>query len=71
MSLQSFIVVIFNINEYNGYGRGEEKEEELDPIFLYTGQEYAKELEGYRLGERIYREEYRRFLKEDAYEGDG
>ncbi len=50
---------------------GEEKEEELDPIFLYTGQEYVKELEGYRLGERIYREEYRRFLKEDAYEGDG
>ena len=71
MSLQSFIVVIFNINEYNGYGRGEEKEEELAPIFLYTGQEYAKELEGYWLGERIYREEYGRFLKEDAYEGDG
>ena len=70
MSLQSSIVVIFNINEYNGYGKGEEKEEELDPIFLYTGQEYAKELEGYRLGERIYREEYRRFLKEDAYKGD-
>ena len=50
MFLQSFIVVILHINEYNGYGRGEEKEEELDPIFLYTGQEYAKELEGYGLG---------------------
>ena len=60
-----------NRYEYDGYGRIEEKEEELDPIFLYTGQEYAKELEGYWLGERIYREEYGRFLKEDVYEGDG
>ncbi len=25
---------------------------------MYTGQEYDKELEGYWLGERIYREEY-------------
>ena len=62
---------IRNRYEYDGYGRVEEKEEELDPIFLYTGQEYAKELEGYWLGERIYREEYGRFLKEDVYEGDG
>ncbi len=62
---------IRNRYEYDGYGRVEEKEEELETIFLYTGQEYAKELEGYWLGERIYREEYGRFLKEDAYEGDG
>ncbi|MCI9053342.1 MAG: hypothetical protein HFI05_15775, partial [Lachnospiraceae bacterium] len=62
---------IRNRYEYDGYGRVEEKEEELETIFLYTGQEYAKELEGYWLGERIYREEYGRFLKEDEYEGDG
>lgn len=29
MSLQSSIVVIFNINEYNGYGGGEEKEKHV------------------------------------------
>ncbi len=62
---------IRNRYEYDGYGRLEEKEEELAPIFLYTGQEYDEELEGYWLGERIYREEYGRFLKEDEYEGDG
>ena len=60
-----------NRYEYDGYGRLEEKEEELAPIFLYTGQEYDEDLEGYWLGERIYREDYGRFLKEDEYEGDG
>lgn len=44
-----------------------EKEEKLEMTVLYIGQEYDEELEGYRLWERIYREEYGRFLEEDVY----